>query len=88
MIIIISISKAKAIGHTIRRAARAAEFAPLDDLIAKKIPGTDAAAIEADRQAVRDKYALLQTQIDAAATADEIKAVLPVAAPAAPAAAP
>ena len=74
--IIINITKAKAVGHDIRRAARAAEFEPLDALIAKQIPGTDAFAVEADRQAVRDKYAVMQSQIDAAATPAEIKAVL------------
>jgi len=76
--IVINIDKAKAIAHAIRRAARTAEFEPLDALIAKQIPGTDPVAAEAARQAIRDKYAALQTQIDAAATPDEIKAALPI----------
>jgi hypothetical protein len=56
-----------------RRAARAKEFAPLD--IKATIP-TEAAAAEAERQKIRDKYALMQTAIDAAATPEAIKAAL------------
>lgn len=72
--IVINIDKAKTIAHDIRRAARSAEFAPLD--IKATIP-SEAAAAEAARQVIRDKYAAMQTAIDAAATTDEIKAVLP-----------
>jgi hypothetical protein len=57
-----------------RRAARAEEFKPYDEAIAKQIPGTEGA--ETARQAIRDKYAAIQTSIDAAATPDEIKAAL------------
>lgn len=72
--ITINIDKAKAIGHDMRRAARAAEFAPLDDAIAKQIPNSG--VTDADRQVIRDKYAVIQTQIDAATTPDEIKSAL------------
>lgn len=75
--ITINIDKAKAIAHDMRRAARTAEFAPLDEVIAKKIPGTDEQAIEVQRQNVREKYAVMQTQIDNADNVDAIKAVLP-----------
>jgi hypothetical protein len=75
--IAIDMTKAKAIAHDKRRAARAAEFAPLDEAIAKQIPGTDAQAVEAERQAVREKYAAMQSAIDAAASVDAIKAVMP-----------
>lgn len=74
--ITINMDKAKTIGHAIRRAKRADEFAPLDAEIAKQIPGTDTAAIEAQRQSIRDKYAGIQTQIDAAETPEEIKGAL------------
>jgi hypothetical protein len=70
----INMTKAKAIAHGARRAARAAEFAPLD--IKATIP-SEAAAAEAARQAIRDKYAALQTQMDAAQTPDELKALMP-----------
>ncbi len=73
----INVDKAKAIGHDMRRAARAKEFKPFDEAIAKQIPGQVDGA-EAARQVIRDKYAAIQTQIDAAATPDEIKAALGV----------
>lgn len=72
MSIVINIDKAKAIVHDKRRAARAAEFAPLD--IKATIP-SEAAAAEAARQAIREKYAAMQTQIDAAPGVDELKAI-------------
>jgi hypothetical protein len=42
----------------------------------KQIPGVDAQAAEAARQAIRDKYAAIQADIDAATTPEEIKAAL------------
>jgi hypothetical protein len=75
--ITINIDKAKAIAHDVRRAARAEEFKPLDEVIAKQIPNTDVAAVEVERQAVRDKYAAMQAAIDAAVAVDEIKAAIP-----------
>jgi len=76
----INITKAKAIGHDMRRAARAEEFKPYDDVIAKQIPG-QADGAEAARQAIREKYAAVQAAIDAAATTDQIKAALEGAKP-------
>jgi hypothetical protein len=70
------LDRCRAIGHDIRRAKRAEEFAPHDEVIAKQIPGADAAAAEAARQVVRDKYAEVQDAIDAAETPDDIKVVL------------
>lgn len=72
--ITINMDKAKAIGHEMRRTARAAEFAPLDAVIAKQIPNSN--VTDADRQVIRDKYAVIQTQIDAATTVEEIKNAL------------
>lgn len=72
--ITINIDKAKGIAHDKRREARSVEFAPLD--IKATIP-SEATAAEAARQAIRDKYAAMQTAIDAAATIDEIKAAMP-----------
>jgi hypothetical protein len=59
-----------------RRSARAEEFAPHDEVIAKQIPGADAAAAEAARQAIRNKYVAIQDNIDSAKTPDEIKTAL------------
>lgn len=74
--ITINITKAKSIAHDKRREARAEEFKPYDDAIAKQIPGQMEGA-EAARAAIRAKYAAMQTAIDAATTVDEIKAAMP-----------
>jgi len=74
--ITINLDKAKAIGHDKRRAMRAEEFKPYDDIIAKQIPGADAAAAEVARSDIRLKYALIQDVIDAAKDPAEIKAAL------------
>jgi len=74
--IVINLDKAKAIGHDIRRAKRAEEFAPYDEIIAKRIPGTAEQEAESARQAIREKYIKKQAQIDAAVTVDEIIATL------------
>ena len=73
--IVINIDKAKAVAHDMRRAARAEEFKPYDDAIAKQIPG-QAESAEAARQAIREKYAAMQTAIDAAQDVDGIKTAL------------
>lgn len=73
MSIVINVNKAKAIAHDVRRAARAAEFAPLD--LKATIP-SEAVAAEAARQVVRDKYALIQTQIEAADTLEQLKEII------------
>lgn len=78
MTITINLDKAKQIGHDIRRQKRAEEFAPYDEVIAKQIPGADSVAAEEARQAIREKYTLVQDAIDAASTPDEIKAALEV----------
>ena len=74
--IVINIDKAKNIAHNERRAARAEEFKPFDEAIAKQIPGQTEGA-EAQRQLIRDKYAVMQSEIDAATTVEQIKAVMP-----------
>jgi len=68
----VNLNKAKTIAHNIRRARRAEEFAPLDKIIAAQIPGNDFAQAEVQRQIIRDKYSLIQQQIDDAQTPDEI----------------
>lgn len=73
--LVIDLTKAKAIGHDMRRAARSEEFKPYDEAIAKQIPGA-ADGAEAERQKIREKYAAIQADIDAAETPDEIKTAL------------
>jgi len=77
--ITINLDKAKSIAHDKRRAARAEEFKPHDEVIMKQIPGVDAVAAEEARAIIRTKYELMQDEIDAAKSADEIKAALEVA---------
>ena len=74
--ITINLDKAKSIGHDMRRTKREAEFAPFDAIILKQIPGNSAVEAEASRQAIREKYALIQDAINVAETPDEIKSAL------------
>ena len=74
----VDLGKAKDIGHDIRRQQRAEEFQPFDEIIAKQIPGLDAAEAEAARQQIRDKYAEIQDAINAASDPDSIKLALDV----------
>lgn len=78
----VDLGKAKDIGHDIRRQQRAEEFQPFDEIIAKQIPGADAAEAEANRQAIRDKYTQVQAEIEVAATPTEIKVALGLEQPA------
>ena len=71
--ITIDLTKAKDICHNKCRAARSAEFAPLD--IKATIPAEAQAAEEA-RQQVREKYAVIQTNIDSAVDVDALKQIV------------
>jgi hypothetical protein len=78
----VDLDRCRAIGHDIRRAKRAEEFAPFDEVIAKQIPGKDAAQAEAKRQEIRDHFAEVQDAIDEAASPFEIKVALGLEEPA------
>ena len=69
----VDIPKAKEIAHEKRRRARDAEMTPLD--IEATIP-SKAAQAEAKRQVIRDKYAAIQSSIDAAATVAQLKTIV------------
>lgn len=71
--ITINLDKAKTIVHDLRRTKRTAEFAPLD--IKATIP-FEAAAAEAERQTIREKYTALQIEIDAATAIAELKTIV------------
>lgn len=77
----IDITKARLIAHDIRRKMRGEEFAPHDEIIAKQIPGVSNQQTEAARQAIRDKYALVQEELDVAETPEELKRILETAKP-------
>lgn len=68
----IKIDVAKEIAHNKRRAERRKLFAPLDDAIAKQIPGIDAVEIEKKRQQIRDNDKKKQKLIDSAKNESEI----------------
>jgi hypothetical protein len=72
----VNLTKAKTIAHDMRRAKRAKEFEPHDEVISKQIPGADATEAEAARQVIRDKYAVVQTDIEAATDVDSLKVVV------------
>lgn len=67
------LTKCKAIAHDKRRVSRAKEFAPLD--IEATIPAM-AVRAETARQAIRDRYAVIQTQIDSATDVQTLKALI------------
>ncbi len=75
--ITIDLTKAKEIAHEKRRAARIEEFKPHDEVIMKQIPGNNMVQAEAARQAIREKYEELQTQMNEAQTVEELKELLP-----------
>jgi len=70
--ITINLNKAKSIAHEIRRTKRASEFAPLD--VQVTIP-SKAAEAEFSRQAIREKYAAIQADIESAPGIDELKMI-------------
>jgi hypothetical protein len=72
-VITINLDKAKDIAHDKRRIARSAEFAPLD--IKATIPA-EAQAAETARQAIRDKYATMQNDINDAVDLDALKQIV------------
>jgi len=76
MPIVTNMTKAKDIAHEMRRAKRAEEFAPHDEVIMKQIPGADADAAEAARVAIRTKYETVQTDIDTAINEVELRNIV------------
>lgn len=69
----IDMLKAKEIAHEKRRAARATELAPLD--IQVTIP-TMSEQAEAKRAEIRDKYDVIQVQINEADSVDVLKEIV------------
>lgn len=67
------IDKAKLIAHEMRRSMRSTELAPLD--IDVTIPSKSKSA-ESAREIIREKYAFIQSAIEAASSISEIKAAL------------
>lgn len=74
--ITINMDKAKVVAHNLRREKREEEFAPLDEIIMKRIPGQSFDSVEQQRQLIRDKYAVMQDAINAAQDPQELKNIL------------
>jgi hypothetical protein len=70
----LNLNKAKAIAHDKRRIARDQEFLPLDREVTIPSKANEA---EAAREAIRQKYAALQAQMDQATAVQELAALLP-----------
>ena len=69
----VNIAKAQVIAHDMRRAARSAEFAPLD--VKATIP-SEAAAAEEARAVIRTKYEGVQVSIAAATDVETLKTIV------------
>lgn len=72
----IGMVKAKVLAHIHRRRLRDEEFQPWDRIIALQIPGTEGTLAETRRAEIREAYAAFQSQIEAATTADQLKAII------------
>lgn len=66
--------KSKEVAHEIRRTKRAEEFAPYDEVVSKRLQGEIEA--EAQRQLIREKYAKIQQEIDAAKDVESLKKII------------
>lgn len=69
----IDLDKAKEIAHNTRRVVREQEIKPLDVQVTIPMYAEQA---ELERQVVRNKYAVMQEQIDQANDVDELKSIL------------
>jgi hypothetical protein len=69
----VNITKAQDIANELRRAARSAEFAPLD--VKATVP-SEAAAAEEARAAIRTKYEDIQVAIKAATDVTALKDIV------------
>lgn len=71
--ITVNLNKAKEITHEVRRRTRSAEFAPLD--LKVTIP-SEAVAAEEARAAIREKYNIMQQDIDACVNEEELLTIM------------
>ena len=72
----VDLSKAKNIAHEKRRAKRAEELAPYDEIIAKKIPVKGFDEAEIARALIREKHATIQSFIDAAESVITVREII------------
>ena len=69
----VDINKAKEIVHTKRRYVRANLLKQLDTEVTVPLLAKQA---EVQRQAIRDKFAAIQTEVDNAKTSDQLKGII------------
>lgn len=74
--ITVDVNKAKDLTHTLRRMKREIEFKPHDEIIMKQIPGKDSKDVETEREKIRQKYWVIQDEIDACNSPDELKEII------------
>lgn len=73
----VDVPKAREIAHTMRREKRETELVPLDKQINIDIADpAKVAAVEVKRKIIREKYAVMQVEIDKAETLDILKTIL------------
>jgi hypothetical protein len=75
MSIVINLDKAKEITNAKRKEVRAEEFKPYDAVIALQIPGDDHNAAEAERVKIREKYAVIKSDINTCSDVDSLKVI-------------
>lgn len=71
----IDMGRAKVRAHEWRKAARSREMRPYDHSVSCQIPG-EVEKAEAERVKLREKYRILQEQIDACTTPSELKPIM------------
>lgn len=71
-VISINLAIAKLIAHNFRRRKRELELEPLDNMISKRIPGASYEELESERSVIREKYKLIQDEIDSAVDIDSL----------------
>lgn len=76
MSIKINLDKAKNIAHDKRRTKRLEEFKPFDEIIMKQIPNNDLKIAEEERQKIRDKYNVVQNNINNANNIEDLSIIL------------
>ena len=72
-VVVEDLEKSKIIAHEIRQEKRSAEFAPFD--IMATIPA-QAESAEQSRELIREKYELIQAQIDGCANVENLKSIV------------
>lgn len=72
-VVVEDLEKSKIIANEIRREKRSAEFAPFD--IMATIPA-QAESAEQNRELIREKYALIQAQIDGCTNVENLKSIV------------